>query len=933
MICTIRIPNFKNDLLCFMKRYLSFFLFFFSIIQSANATHNRAGEISYQYIGNFNYRITVTTYTKASSVQADRDSLQVLIGCDPQFVDSLWVIRMNGPGNQGQLLGNDIKMNTYVAIYSFSGPGLYCISMSDPNRIQGIKNILNSVQVPFFLTDTLIIFEPGTITPNNSPVLENPPIDFACLFTKFEHNPAAFDIDGDILRYSLIPPLSSFGVDVPGYLMPDQISPGPNNIISIDSITGDLVWDAPQQPGIYNVAILIREFRVINGFSLFLGSMIRDMQIIVLEDCDNEPPIVQDVIDTCVIAGDLLDVEILAADVDGFIDSLSAYGGPFVIPNPATFGYTVSGIGNTSANGFFEWQTDCDHIRKEFYSVVFKATSHFLIANNDTVWSVSDLETWLIRVIGPAPQNLVAAVSNSSIDLSWDNPYVCSGGDNFQGFSVWRKNGCDPFIPENCDNDLSAHGYVKIADLLQTYTYTDNAVIPGNAYSYRVQAEFGNLSPDGFYIIGRVASMPSNEVCTELHKDLPVIINVSVTETDIANGKIYVRWTKPETDSNGLDTIAFPPPYTYAVHRADGMNSQAFLPLISFTANSFSAAEDTFFTDTALNTVGIAYKYRIEFHYGVNGAYLGATQDASSVFLTINPSNNKLKLSWDENVPWTNYKYRIWKNDPPATNFILIDSTTFNTYTDFDVVNDSLYCYYIEAVGHYTGTGLPDSLINFSQQVCDVPVDTVPPCAPLLTVTNNCDLNGETPNLDDLANNLSWTNIPGCSEDIASYNIYYAPTVLAELVLIATVDNPDLHSYVHQLTTSLAGCYTIQAIDSSENIGAISEKVCVDNCPVYVLPNVFTPNNDGDNDLFTPFMPYYFVDHVKMKIFNRWGQLVYQTENADINWDGRDLKGRNLSEGIYFYGCDVFEVRVNGVVRGMELKGFIHLIRGGNGTN
>ena len=47
------------------------------------------------------------------------------------------------------------------------------------------------------------------------------------------------------------------------------------------------------------------------------------------------------------------------------------------------------------------------------------------------------------------------------------------------------------------------------------------------------------------------------------------------------------------------------------------------------------------------------------------------------------------------------------------------------------------------------------------------------------------------------------------------------------------------------------------------------DSVCVKYCPKYKLPNTFTPNGDGRNDLFKPY-PYLFIDRINLKIYNRW---------------------------------------------------------------
>jgi hypothetical protein len=55
---------------------------------------------------------------------------------------------------------------------------------------------------------------------------------------------------------------------------------------------------------------------------------------------------------------------------------------------------------------------------------------------------------------------------------------------------------------------------------------------------------------------------------------------------------------------------------------------------------------------------------------------------------------------------------------------------------------------------------------------------------------------------------------------------------------------------------------------------------------------------------------------------------MYETTNPDIMWDGRDFKtGKKVSDGVYFYVCDVFEQRLTGEeVR--HLIGFVHVFNG-----
>ena len=68
----------------------------------------------------------------------------------------------------------------------------------------------------------------------------------------------------------------------------------------------------------------------------------------------------------------------------------------------------------------------------------------------------------------------------------------------------------------------------------------------------------------------------------------------------------------------------------------------------------------------------------------------------------------------------------------------------------------------------------------------------------------------------------------------------------------------------------------------------------------WFVPNAFSPNGDGDNDLFQPVL-----NAVKLKrfeVFNRWGESLYSSQNqSEMAWDGRDSKGKDMPFGVYVW--------------------------------
>ena len=110
------------------------------------------------------------------------------------------------------------------------------------------------------------------------------------------------------------------------------------------------------------------------------------------------------------------------------------------------------------------------------------------------------------------------------------------------------------------------------------------------------------------------------------------------------------------------------------------------------------------------------------------------------------------------------------------------------------------------------------------------------------------------------------------------------------------------------LYPSVPDNYIITLVASSNNglcVDSVSKQLIVEDVVTFYIPNVFTPNSDEHNNVFTPvftsgFDPYDF----HMIIFNRWGEIVWESYNAAAGWDGHFGNGGLVDDGVYTWQID-----------------------------
>ena len=283
-------------------------------------------------------------------------------------------------------------------------------------------------------------------------------------------------------------------------------------------------------------------------------------------------------------------------------------------------------------------------------------------------------------------------------------------------------------------------------------------------------------------------------------------------------------------------------------------------------------------------TCGINYCYQQTINYanGSSSIMLPVCATAQSTntptvvqnISTIVGTDNSVQLQWTQDPSYVPSSYTVAKtvNGSSAASH----STTSPSFTDDEYQHDVTSCYKID----YT-----DACNNKSPQSIDVcPIKLIPTVESDNTVT------------------LSWTPYEGWNNGV---DYYIVEKFNAQGQLLQTVNLPNATTYADN-TQDLDNqiiFYRITAVANEAGIvPSVSNAFTVTKEPNLFHPTAFTPNNDGLNDTFNVYGQ--FISTFEMRIFNRWGEMMYVTQDLDEGWDGH-YRGSLMPEGTYVFRATI----------------------------
>ena len=132
---------------------------------------------------------------------------------------------------------------------------------------------------------------------------------------------------------------------------------------------------------------------------------------------------------------------------------------------------------------------------------------------------------------------------------------------------------------------------------------------------------------------------------------------------------------------------------------------------------------------------------------------------------------------------------------------------------------------------------------------------------------------------------------------------------------LSCTDCPDPNASPQQTTT-----YYLFVYGENDCFASDSVTVYVDNDLKVFIPDIFSPNGDGINDIF--FIRGKGVKSIHLMVYNRWGEKIFETTDINTGWDGT-FRGIQLQQSVFVYYLDAFLQTDQRVIK----KGDITLVR------
>ncbi|MCF8347863.1 MAG: gliding motility-associated C-terminal domain-containing protein [Bacteroidales bacterium] len=513
-------------------------------------------------------------------------------------------------------------------------------------------------------------------------------------------------------------------------------------------------------------------------------------------------------------------------------------------------------------------------------------------------------------------------------------------------------------------NFLSSHCLLNNGNIqvfANTVTGVDYFYSIDDGNSWQDQPLFENLAP-GSYLVrvkdnGACETVFDNNPVIILKMEGPQASAVSTPETDnLLNGSIQITAVVSSGDitysidngttlqvNNGLFTGLVAGFYTCLVQDGFGCDTTFIVEVEHLTSQTIEAIAGNGYTciGNATTCPLLINNFMEVDSFHVTLFYDPALVECTGYF-QIHP---ELEAGFQASLfPDLGEIHLSWKGEQPlslsdTTMVTLVFTAWGEGHPELNWLNDQGQSRFFDASGNEISAILQRGIIEVSERPELIPAGTKSICAGESLLASPIVINegaGElsyqwiAPNGDSSSIELLWINNM-TTQQAGKYSITVTDAVYCEdsdtlLVIVGTGPSIAFSGYD---TLFVEPGYILDAGNDAQsywwNTGDTTTQIAIDsigqylvlatsfeNCKstdsVYILwagksffiPNAFTPNGDGLNDIFGVIPRLDYINQYRISIFNRWGQMIFETTDLNLGWDGT-YQGEACLAGAYVY--------------------------------
>lgn len=375
-------------------------------------------------------------------------------------------------------------------------------------------------------------------------------------------------------------------------------------------------------------------------------------------------------------------------------------------------------------------------------------------------------------------------------------------------------------------------------------------------------------------------------------------------------------------------------------------------------------------TDACHRTALLSWNPYRNMHGGLGAYRIWLSDDNGTSYQQV---GNTTETSFTLTNLQLNATYRVYIQAFNTNNSITSSSNRVNFIIDADETNEETYIRhvsvmdnrYIHVLVHTTGDEYPfrtitlqrsengqdfenlltlpyhystdyefaDSTADFNRNIyyyrtyvintCDIP-------AGYSNISHNILLTGSSSTTHDC--NLEWNNYGSWNGEIDRYSINRRTEYDTSFTELTGSLAPRAHntygddvSLLFQLGSKFT--YYVTAYEALNEYGfedeSISNQLTLQQESSMIIPNAFSPNHDGHNDIFIPSNAFVSSENYELIIISRWGKTVFKTSDPTAGWDGHDMNGQNAPVGVYTYIINF----TNAQGKSEQVRGCVTLLR------